>query len=155
MALTGAEVTAMKTYINGLYSEKQLIKWTNPDTNPTPSSIDDDVYTNMINSAYEMYLSFYSPTFSTSLPSAVDKLAHGVILTMVNWRNENKFDIISTWYTSLKKGIIRQQMIKPMEIESTSVRASDKRDPDSPYVTYLGTDYGTDNDSNTLNSEDD
>lgn len=143
MSLNATDIAYMKTYINGLYSASQLIRWTNPDTSPTPASIDDDVYTNMINSAYQMYTSYYSETFSIANASAVDKLAHGVIMTMQNWRNEEKYKIISEWYTSLKKGKLRQQLIVPLAIENASIRKT-KRDVDSSFVTYLGQDTGDD-----------
>ena len=146
MSLSASDIASIKTYINQRYSANQLIKWTNPDTIPIPSTIDDDTYTAMIESAYQMYLSYYSQTFAVANYSALDKLCMGVILTMQSWRKTERHEIIEKFYTSLKVARIKQMQILPLEVDNMNIRHFNKRDPDSSDVSYLGRDTGANDD---------
>lgn len=138
MALSSADIALIKTYIKGVYSPNQLIKWTNVDAKLTPSmALDEDVFTNMINSAYASYMMFFSRNFSTASEIAMDTLCRGVIMTMQNWRNEKVGKLIQEFYVGTRKAIAKQQRVLPVVIDLKE----NSKNPDSSTTQYDGISY--------------
>jgi len=138
MSLSTADVTAIKAYVQGVYSEDQLKKWTNPDVAfVSITGIDDTMFTAMINSAYAAYLTFFSQQFSSSNARCMEVISRTTIFVMRNWRSDKLDDMIEKYLVNQKKAFLMQQKFMPAQVDLSE----NPKNIDSSTVTYQGPDY--------------
>lgn len=138
MALTTADKTAVRTYLKALYSEKQLIEWTNPDHDsiPKPTTVDDDFLDSIIVSAFQMYSIYYSSNFTNTNNKHLDLLSRAVIHTFRNWRNvKDDTESLIKLFESARDTEVLRQTIQPHTVDRTASKAN----IDSDYASGLNT----------------
>ena len=139
MALAAADIAAIKAYIgndspasDGLQSIAQLKKWTNPGTAlASITAIDQDIYTNMINSAYVAYITYFSANFSRDSAQNLDIISQATLLIMRLWRDPKSDQKIREFFQNARRGIVMQMQITPTNVNLTQ---RDKNADSSSYT---------------------